>query len=79
MIIAGLAEDMFPAFRQPLAEAQKLFYVAASRSKNRLFFTRPKEQQTQYGTVYRKERSSLLIEDPDNLYILKQNYDVFFE
>ena len=79
VFIAGLANDIFPAYRQTLAEAQKLFYVAASRSKNRLFFTRPKEQQTQYGTVYRKERSSLLIEDPDNLYILKQNYDVFFE
>jgi len=50
VVVAGVAEGVFPHKRASLAEERRLFYVAITRAKDRLIITNPKSRQN-FGKI----------------------------
>ena len=68
VIIAGLEENLFPSSRslvtlEQLEEERRLFYVAVTRTKNRLLITNARYRQT-YGQMEQQVSSRFLDEIP---------------
>ena len=73
VFIPSLSHEVFPGYRKNLNEERKLFYVAASRAKVKLFLSRPKEVRVKEYT-FTKSRSPFMLNDPDNIeYTAAQN------
>lgn len=73
VFIPGLSHEVFPGYRKNLNEERKLFFVAASRAKVKLFLSRPKEVRVKEYT-FTKSRSPFILNDPDNIeYAAAQN------
>lgn len=64
VIIAEVVSDVYPSFfsktPEAIAEEQRIFYVALSRSKNRIFITTHDTFITQYGNHYPRKISTFV-------------------
>ena len=66
VFVPGLSHEVFPGFRKNINEERKLFYVAASRARIKLFLSRPKEVRVRQYT-FTKSRSPFILNDPECL------------
>lgn len=70
VFIPGMSNEVFPGYKKNENEERKLFYVAASRTKEKLFLTRPKQVSVREYT-FNKSRSPFILED--STYLTYQN------
>ena len=91
VFVVGLAEEFFPHYlsvdtQEQLEEERRLFYVAVTRAKERLFLSTPKKIY-KYGVPQFYSRSRFVDEIPDHLITREgqsrladlKNLKVFFE
>ena len=66
VFIPGMSNEVFPGYQKNINEERKLFYVAASRTKEKLFLTRPKQVSVRQYT-FNKSRSPFILNDSEYL------------
>ncbi|VBB05594.1 Hypothetical protein LUCI_0804 [Lucifera butyrica] len=62
VIVAGMNQNVFPSKRGDMEEERRLFYVAVTRAKNRLFITWPERAQDWRGSMMPVPPSQFLSE-----------------